>query len=120
MRRGFLPAAVVVLILAALGVYWQSRQLYVVVVNASGEALKNVSVSYSGGSMLTGRLEPGEKRRERIRPTGDGDLEVVVWDKDTVRHEKMGNVYFEVGTCRGTFTVTVCEGYVIEVTSDLR
>ncbi len=120
MRRGYLPAAVVVLILAGLGVYWQSRQIYVVVVNASGVPLKNVSVSYTGGAMLTGWLEPGEKRRERIRPTGDTDLEIVVWDKDTVRHEQTGNVYFEAGACRGTFTVTVYEGCAIEVTSDVR
>ena len=118
--RGFLFAAVLILGAAAAGVYWQSRQLYVVVANESDEVLKDVRVSYTGGSASTGRLEPGGSRKFRMHPTGESDLEIVVWDKDAARHEEKGDVSFGGGGgYRGRFMVTVLPGGLVVVTSEL-
>ena len=119
MRWGVVGVLVVLLIAAAIGVYWQSRQLYVEVVNESGEPLKDVRISYCGGEFSTGRIEPGGSWKERINPTDKSDLEIVVWDRTAVRHVQMGDVAFEPGQY-GTFRVEIGEGCDASVTGNVK
>jgi hypothetical protein len=119
MRWGVVGVLVLLLIAAAVGVYWQGRQLYVEVVNDSGEPLKDVRISYAGGEFSTGRLEPGGRWKERIRPTEESDLEIVVWDRSAARHVQKGDVSFEPGQF-GTMRVEIGERYESTVTGDVK
>jgi hypothetical protein len=55
-----------------------TRRLSVVVENEGPAALEDVHVFVTGDSAVVGRIDPGERARVRVQPTGDSHVEIGV------------------------------------------
>ena len=75
--------------------------------NDSPNILKNIDISYTGGSILIDKLEPHTSfSSKRVNPDGESHL-ILKWvDKDGKENQNIINVYFEPDY-RGTIRITI-------------
>ncbi len=87
-------------LLAAFGLLGSAWHLlwtpgvYVSVVNTTESVVANVVLAYTGGAICIARLEPGERRGQRINPDGESHLHLTWLDPSGAMQSHRIDVYF--------------------------
>ena len=76
------------------------------VVNSSSHIISNTVVTFSGGQVSFGVLQPNETRTLPLHPRRKSDAKVTFSDAAGNAHERVLDVYFEPGY-RGLLRITI-------------
>ena len=97
----------------------QRGKINIVLVNSKTTLLTNVKIVYTGGTLHTMRISPGEQQTFRIDPSGPSDLILTFKNADGSHYDKKVDTYFE-GGYSGTITLTVMASGEVTPKDDLR
>lgn len=86
-RRG-LPLLAILLLVGISGC--RSRVITITITNQSAAVVRNVELTFPGGSYGLATLPPGALRENRIKPFFAGRLELAYLDEKNVEHRVAG------------------------------
>jgi hypothetical protein len=97
---------IVVGILVFIGYLYQRKGVYVSITNNTQTFLKDVGVTYTGGTVRIKGLKPHESYGKRINPNGESHLELEWYESSGVKQSHTVDVYFE-HNYRGSIEISI-------------